>query len=459
MLIWIEGNGFHKEELPDPCYTLHDVAAVAYPRFITHLWIAAHYGEFEPMGNSQEYGIAPYYSRLDEMMGATIFKRGHKKKDLDILFPHYSSWGDGTLSSWVEKADVQELLITIHYLEQKLGVPIGASAGRVGWEYLKKLEPEWTQPIGFNFKNTPFMEPIGDKAWSREMTMGEQKVLYLHKFDKSSAFTYAASRASIGRGVPIHVDHGQGAEPMGDKQEVGIWRCTVEYGPVNPQMPFIVESGEKKGHVLGAWLHGPTIQTLRSAGHQVAAHEGWVFPEKSRGVLDRWANNLWQFRIGFGLPGWRNQRCALFAQEAMKSIMNDMIGLTGFGDFTAGDEKARPDLRGQVIAKHKQLMWHNIEKMRNLYHVTPVAQQSDAVYYLSNEVDGRKAFPALCQREGQLGGYKYEGRVPMDAQISHAFNVKTALPPFEGTVRELINDKRYRWNYKLNALNTRGWEL
>jgi hypothetical protein len=137
--------------------------------------------------------------------------------------------------------------------------------------------------------------------------------------------------------------------------------------------------------------------------------------------------------------------------------MNTTIGLTAFRGFQGDDEMKRPDIRMQVIAKHREITWHRINKVREQQHETPCIVYMDALYFISPAADGRVAFPGLMAREGKLGGYKYEGRIDLNETFSYTFKGDNAPTPFSGTLRELVNHTRYSEGNKLEVLNAKGW--
>lgn len=449
-IAWVDGKQIHEEELADSCYTLADLARVCYPRYITHLWVMPAYGEFEPMPGNDEWQFSPYYNRKKMMMGAAVRLRGHKDIDVNIIFPQYTSWwGSDKAPGWVRECSPRELLITLCYLEMCLGVTITGSPGRTGWNYLKKIHPGWVEEIpGVDLAACHFDKKAqADIIWERPLLTSEcENGVFVHKFDKGAAYPYAGSKTDIGVGTPEHKDHGLDALVLNDKQSVGVWRCSIKprwiVGSIpTPEnsMPPVWKEDTNTSDYQG-WLAGPIIRLLASQGHMVTVHEGWVFPTR-HDVLAKWGKDLWDIRQGFELPKWVNRKCAKFAQQATKQIMNMTIGITAFKDFDDDDEMKRPDIRGQVIARHRELTWHNIEKIRKLYGVTPVIVYMDAVYYISSSnPDGRAFLPELVKREGQFGGYRWEGCIEMTPDVLMMFNQKLSEAD------------------RLEYLNTKGWQ-
>ena len=446
-IMWIDGKSFHCEELPDPCYTLHDLAEVAYKRYVTHLWVMPSYGEFDAIKGMGEWSFSTHTPKRRGMATASAWKRGHKDKDVELIFMQNTSWwGTDKAKGWMQDADAHEVLIALHYLEKALGITIGGSPGRAGWNYLKTLHPEWVEEVpGVTLAQCHFDKTIAfDIIWQRVLLSAERAgKKYIHKFDKGAAYPYAGTQTDVGVGTPLHIPFADVAamhavHEKGHPQAVGTWRCSIKYdgSKYNPTMPPVWK--EEKGTYAGSegWLAGPIIRLLRSQGHEVTIHEGWVFPEK-HDVLVKWGKNLWNIRQGFDLPTWVNKKCAKLAKQATKQIMNTTIGLTMFKDFEDDDDMKRPDIREQVIARHRELTWHNIEKIRRMYGVTPVLVYMDAVYYVSSNPNGRAFLPELVKREGQFGGYRWEGAIELTPDVMKMLDAKRG----EAERLEFLNSK------------------
>lgn len=418
--------------------SLTGIADVAIARHITHVWILPECGDFEQQKSAGAYTIQ-INERHDKMVAVSIWKRG--AGHVNIIFAGNTIWwGDVAEPLWMQRAAFcpSEIIATIMFVERALGVPFTASAGGIGWSYLKTLHPEWVEEIpGVDLKECHFDKHAGpDIIWqSPYLAMYIQAgALYVHKFDKGSAYPAASTMTDIGVGTPVHVDHGRDTEKLdkiGNFRKVGVWNCHVTSMAIHDIMPPAhIASGQY-------WLAGPRINMLRAAGYSVEAFEGYVFPEQ-HDVLTLWAKNLWDIRQGFdgtndaNVKTWGDVACMGYAREAIKLIANATIGFTAFKGFEDEDnEKKRPDIRLQVIARHTEIMRANIAKVKAMYGAAPVMVYMDAVYYLSDNPDGRAAFPELVKREGKLGGFKYEGRVAITDQVRDMFlskkNVATRL--------------------------------
>ena len=429
-LTTFDGAMWHNKPLADPRYTFTDVADLALEHRITHLWEIADPESYLSEKSHGEYSIK-VLERHKRIATTSVWKRG--SGHVDIIIPSHTAWNEGTEA--FKGVDAKGLLGAITYLERALGITITGSPGGIGWELLKTLRPEWIENIPVNLRELHFTAKAGgDLIWQHELLkqgLGLPRPgRYLHKFDKRSAYPAAATQTDIGKGTPVHLDGEAAARAAvhekGHPQEVGVWRCTIEYDPLqyDSNMPPVWR--EDKGTYEGTegWIAGPIIRMLRAFGHRVTVHEGYVFPER-HDLLVKWGTLLWNARQSFmgdtGEP-WRNASYAAIAGKATKQIANSTIGFTAFKGFEEDEEeKRRPDIRLQVVSRNREIIRHNIDKVARLQHDKPVMVYMDAIYYLSDAQDGATAFPVLMGCGGKFG-YKYEGRIEVTPDVQAMFS-------------------------------------
>lgn len=394
----------------------------------THIWVFD--GEHIPPcpTNHDAYSFQ-VNERHGKVASVSVWKRG--AGHVNIIFPHNSAWnpimGDVHPGAWVRAIQQVEILI---------GVPIGGSPGGAGWELVKRLHPDWIEAIPVNLHDLHFTAKAGGDLIWQSLKQGQglpTNARYIHKFDRRSAYPYTATQTDYGKGTPVHLVGEAAARASehvkGHPQDVGVWRVTITYDGAryDPDMPPIW--GEEKGTAAGSegWLSGPIIRLLRAFGHEVTIHEGFVFPER-HDLMVKWGNLLIQGR----------EQVTGAAQKLMKQLANSTIGFTAYKGFDEDeDEKRRPDIRLQTVARQRELLRHNIQKVREETGRAPVMVYMDAVYYLSDEPV--LTLPSFAKREDKPGGMRYEGSVEITPDIAGMLKQRLSVAD------------------RLEVLNKKGW--
>lgn len=365
------------------------------------------------------------------------------QKQIMIMFLGNTRWArvdDEDEDNWCIGIAPRELLGTVFYLQNALDVPMGGSPSTMGWALLRKYHPDWVKdgPIG-DLKSKHFgphaAKPI---IWQRPLQADElEDGMYLIKADKGMQFPDAASSSFYGIGSPVYTKHY-------DAKKVGTWHIRAHYNPAaHPLLPPIYTGGTE------GWVAGPLVRLLQSQGYEVEILEGWAFVNNGDKIrphmlLRQWANKLWDSRAMFRRPlDFKNPRAARAAADCIKQIAVSTIGVTAYGGFEEDEytDKRRPDIKLETVARAIELMHHNIMKFFALYGQTPVMVYADALYYVCKCSNGRVAFPAIFAREGQLGGYKYEGSIKITPVVRDILTAKMSV------------------NKKLHELNELGWNI
>lgn len=409
---------------------------------LTHLWVEPDALAVPPEKEFAQYDpilwdSVKLYWNGDQLKTVSARKpettRG--RRQITTVFAHNSRWAESRepgVPGWAQVATPKQLLITVAYLEKVLGVPISGSPGNAGWKLVQKLHPEWVFDIpNVDLRACHFGPESGREIiWQSPLLKQDMRGKYVHKFDRTMAYTAASSSsdAMYGVGTPLHVE-GDSFDP----KKVGVWRCTLRGGETSELLPPPWKGGE--------WIVGPTIRLLQYLGHEVRIHEGWVFPEQHQ-LMALWGATLWKARQSFeDENAWKHPVCRDFARQSIKIIANATIGTTAYSKFAEEEtDQRRPDIRAQTVARSAELVYHNILKIYKTYGMTPAMVYMDAVYYIFDSVDGRATLPSMVAREGKLGGYKYEGHISIDETVNDIFAASS-------------NTGR-----KLELLNTIGWK-
>lgn len=375
----------------------------------THIWA---FYPVEKLGIPANGDGYTYQENVRHGKTATVsvWKRG--VGHVNIIYLNNTAWVEGAEA--FKDVTPAQLLDAVNEIERTLGITIAGSPGGAGWSLLKKLHPEWIENIPVNLRDLHFTSEAGPDLIWQYPNYSAPKQKYIHKFDKNSAYPAASAMTDIGVGTPIHLIGDDAIESAmhtkGHPQEVGVWFCRVERPEsFNRMMNMPIK-------VFGPgdyWLSGPRIRMLVDAGFKIHVIEGYVFPER-HDLLVKWANVLWE---------GRQQTTNPIVAKAYKQIANATIGFTAFKGFDEDeDEKRRPDIRLQVVSRNAEIMWHNIQKINDLYHMKPYMVYMDAVYYLSDE--SVLTFDYFKQRESKLGGFKYEGSIEITPDVQVMFAEK-----------------------------------
>ncbi len=393
-------------------YTIEELVDTALSFHISTLWIL----------DRDTYTVPPNYAeysfqkieRHKKVAAVSVWKRG--TGHINIIFPHNTAWA-GLF------ADVapRELLVAIAYVEKVLGLSVTSSPGSIGFGLIKKLHPEWIESIEFDWRAAHFTASAGaDMVWQHPDLKEATKKRYIHKFDRNSAYPYAGAQTEIGAGVPVYLGAKDARNASlhfkGHPQAVGVFHCTVEYMDVDRSLPPAWTEHKEAGYE--GWLAGPIVRLLVAKGHNIWVNEGFVFPERHQ-LLAKWATILWDSRQALNNRDiYRRVECAALAQSMIKLIANSTIGFTAFRGFDDDDEKRRPDIRLQVVARQRELLKHNIDKVYEVHAKWPVMAYMDALYYVSDLEEGFDAIPHFGIRQALPGGFKWEGRIEISPDVA-----------------------------------------
>ena len=398
--------------------TAEQIANEALKHGYTHIWAMKQRDIVVP-AKHDEYSFS-VAERHKKPATVTVYKRGSGKVNLILL--QNTAWGEQAFKGIYP----DELLTAVGTIESRLGVPMSGSPGSMGWAYLKVLHPEWIEDVHSNLKELHFTPKAGgDLIWQHSSLKQGQGLphpaRYVHKWDRRGAYPYASTQTDYGVGTPqfLYPDdaHKAAQHEKGHAQEVGVWNCVITYNPLeyDSNMPPIWHEHDNHGQ-KEEWLSGPIIRLLRACGHRVDVYEGYVFPQRHK-LLSLWANNLYNFRTD--CPYSR-------ARDAFKQIANTTIGFTAFKGFDEDElEMRRPDIRLQTVARQRELLTHNIRKIKKLTGEAPGMVYMDAVYYFSDFK--QLSFWDFKQRENEFGGMRYEGAIEITPEVQAMFERKMSV--------------------------------
>lgn len=437
-VLYIQGNQWHSMPLSGGRENLSDLFRIADEAGLTHLWVPEFDGRKEPdesfATHREETKVILNYVEAGPYTG--LLKSAHRWGSREfnvapctIVFPEHTRWVD----YWEGLPSDKELLVTIAYMEQALGVPIAGSPATVGWKLLEKMHPDWIKNFPkVRLENAHF---TSEAASDLQATLGKVEVgQYIHKVDRNSAYLSSASTEFYGVGDPVIDPDGskyiEGS--VKDGHRPGVWNCRITPGDI------VLPKWEQSGT---CWLSHPLIRLMRKVGYEIEILSGWYFPECHQ-TMSKWANFLWETRMSFqtDTKKWRRDVPRELARRAIKLIGVATVGVTAFTGFEDSEESAkrRPDIRLQTVARTYELVYHNIMKFHETIGIMPIMVYTDALYY-ATESHYRSSLDPLLSRADKLGGYKYEGYVEVTPEIA-----------------EVINSD-VRVSNKLEVLNIVGW--
>jgi hypothetical protein len=390
---------------------------------LTHLWIMPGScgrtdARFAETYDREKWDLIVHYKGEGEAVRIRTVTGWRKPKggqrQVTIIFAENTRWyGSAEHPEWLARVTPPQLLEVVSQVENKLGVPMAGSPQTTGWRLVRQYHPEWVR----DFPKVNLREIGFTAKAARDMIATlppKKRRLFLHKFDKGAAYLAAAASTDIGVGTPVK-------QFFFDSKGVGVYRVKViSPGSLTKTMiqPYRSE-----------WLMVPHIRLLKAVGCEVDILEGYVFPER-HDMLVRWAKTMWEARNTLEGPG----------RDAIKQIYTSTIGLTSSRRLDDEEtDKKRPDIKYQIMARGYEIMWHNIAGVAKACGALPTIVYNDALYYLSDEADGRKAFPEVVRREGLLGGFRWEGCQEVDDDVWQVLQDDCSAA------------------MKLSVLNERGW--
>ncbi len=404
-----EQGKLRKVTLPCEPFRITDLYAVARGNGITHLWLMDDVDV--DMDTPAEYSIFATYEDAEQQypVFARIYKNG-QYGEVKIGFDT-ERWG------WHITAPV-DILATIHYLEQVLGVPVEWSPGHMGTELVKHLNrtarrEEWVRDSTVDLFQLPFKSASGgqggDLKWKTGLEIEGQE-LYLHQFDKRSGYLSVCSDLYVGAGDPVEME---GLDAL-NRSLPGVYRVKLSASISdfdNEQLPMIIAN---------EWVTLDVLKFAMNQGYSVQLYEAHVWEEKHK-TLASYASKLWESRRIF-----REDYSRFPHQLARQNAENTMkeIALVATGKF-ASESKAgafrQPYWWAAVVGKMRVAMLANIHKIYQNTGLSPALIYAYSVYYASTDSNPRTAVPGILDREDKLGGFRHDGTWRITPEIIEQF--------------------------------------
>ena len=391
-------------DLP-PCEGLHS------------LWEICHKGEIETLWLTP----GSFFSRevqqlIENTRNLDISEKSSRKQDGTPLFLLVTRPGSPHKAklAWPEYDDrwpfrkcltASTLLDALRILQDAIEAPVEWGPGRVGQKLMLQLNErhaQWFEPL--QLPETVTDHIAVDMHWKRPLTAAEKKSsMWIHFFDKDSAYLGACTGARLGEGQPEYLEDPTGNITF-DPRVPGLW------------------------HIFDRWIWTPEAEYLRACEAKMDPDyidAAYIWP-KHHQLLRSWGEHMWEARCALKLGmtqdsegnGFANANAYRLAYEANKSIYTQGLGWLNFN---------RPDWWAQIVATQLRNVGFK-KRQLELAGLIPCYWNVDMLGVVT---DSRSLAPFqenILNRAGRLGGYKHVKSVRMNSQRAAVF-VKDA--PFK----------------------------
>jgi hypothetical protein len=377
---------------------------------VTHFWPMGTLTDFSAL-NRYDDSYNVFFSYADEEKKVPKFGSIWRKKDRGhrVLVGYV---GRGDWQQWRIEKPI-DTLATIDYIERSSGIDVQWSFGHMGFNLVKTLHEknlERLEDSKFNLHGLPFNKAARDVIFKKPLPSGSAG-LYLHHYDKNSAYLSAFRGGKLGLGDPIHR-----TEDI-DPAYPGIYRVEVLLAPA----PF---DGVGLPRIINTeWVTMDVLNYAVEQGYKVRVQEAWQFVESGR-ILDKWASRLWGARTLLKNHS-ADYPYDVARQNAYRTIKD--IACIGVGRFAskkivgAGFSLSRPNWWADGVGRARQTLCCNLKKLADKGY-TPYLVFNDGLFFLSEDSNPQTAVPGILDREGELGGFKHEYTVQVNDVIEEAFN-------------------------------------
>lgn len=374
------------------------------------------------------------------------FRRLHYKHaypDKYICFPAHMECaipGGGDRGQW-NLPDPLDLSTTLDYIENELGISYIWTNGNVGEQYLRKCHEDIKTHIRPLPKEQiePFKEVLHGAmdrpTWRKQYQWGTSVKLginyedslkkFIVGYDKNGQYVGASNSAYLGNG-------GYTFAREFKKDFVGFWQykiTDVSNTPFNGyDLPCPLDVNRQ-------WASTALINAARDVGVKLEIDHGIIWKQQGR-YLQKWASNLWQFRINLRDPiKYPNAIARENAERTMKAIPNSMVGRF-MNEYS--HEYHHPDWQLGIIHQAMTSQVYSLVKLNRDYDIKPVLVNKDAFYFL---IDDPGFIPHhLSQYSQELRGFKKIGIAPLSDTIIEAFSEEKSTNKLESLIKKEMKE-------------------
>ena len=297
----------------------------------------------------------------------------------------------------------RDLLATITYLQNDLGVPVEWSPAHVGLDFLRLKHQQtwsWFQPCSIDLEekipNFLYANTCKEFHWLRRGELPPGK--YILKIDKNSDHPAAATGVNLGEKNPEFVQPAMISAGFYDGRKPGFW--LVEYHPRQS-----IFDGVRAPGISGfKYMTTDLVEQLKKVGYAVHVKSGWAW-EHYHQVLRRPMTELWALRQA----AKQDRERSTAHENAYKSYGSIMHAIPGrFADDDGRDlHFRRRDWWATIVARAISTGLYNISEIVKRLGPVVVLVDVDALLIVTDEPDPARLLPWLLNRN-KLGGYKDE---------------------------------------------------
>ncbi len=247
----------------------------------------------------------------------------------------------------------------------------------------------------------------GHLNWNRALLADEKDRRYLHGYDLNAAYLAAAGSLELGYGQPTYL-----ADVEFNPKMIGMWRVET---PVDDEaaatwtLPNLL-TFDSTSRKTSRWRSTAALAFARQQGYDINVIEAWVWPQKGR-YLDQWAERINQARQRLAADGSDDARAVLAALKLVYATAHGRLAGTADRGRTP---LYRPDWSAAWKATARSNLLRKAIQAGETSGMWPIAIQTDALVYASDNPDAAAALPAPLKLDPiALGAFKLIGTIDM----------------------------------------------
>lgn len=394
------------------CRDLGELLELAEELSLTHIWlvpgsdVSRNCSEVEELAG---WNITPIYqdNKKKERYSYVAARRNEKRYE-DMIYVGFNDFPRWPLQS--SGSDPRQLLRTINWLENILGLPLEWTPAHMSMAYVKKMNASrwpWLAPMTLDLEEKGFS--YADDI-AEEMTFTGQlppDATHLVVMDGNSDYLANMTGQNYGEGNPEWVD-GPWAY---DGKRPGIWFVALWSNES-------IFNGRDGPDMRRQWMTTDLIEQLRAVGCQIEVVKGWTWLDSRDGkkryhqLLRSTAESLWKLRVE-----WRAMREKSPAHEnvyrSVSAIIKAIHGRFGRVKNTDKHEQRR-DIWALTVAG---AVARRVRKLVKILKEHPGAVLVKvAVDEFTFAVKDPHAFDAMMSAD-KLGGLKHVKTVEITEEV------------------------------------------